>query len=506
MNWNDRVLTQSEVLLVFAALSLLYLYPIIHADFAYYDDNWRALLQAQGTWINEGRALLELLHRALTFSAGTVNIFPLPLLISALALALAMRRLTFWLFMQPRFSSCLVVLPILCNPYYLGNLNYQYDGPGMNLAIVAVIYAITLRIEPVLWRGLAAAVLIAVMLSLYQLTVNLFIGLCIIECVVGVRNQLRANELLVLIAQRVAQLLAGGVLYLLSAYQWVNHDRGEWVALSATLGETVVGQWVYALRQIALLMTPGSSLLIVPMLLLAAFGFFQILSRIPRMQGTRSARLSIAVLYVLSVPALIAGIPGAMLFFASPPIEARNFIAFSAVLIFLFLLNHHVLGQRWPRLRLLLVMPALFMFSLCYAYGQVLTAKKEMAFAISGLIARDIVSQERLRDVKTFYYVGSGTDENWLPRAYPATQAMPVLGFVLGKYDSVRYPYFLPRLGINNVLEGDRTVFEQRIGEHPSPVVDNLFYSIYVTADIGFIVSKVINVSQNYDDNRPSAR
>lgn len=83
------------------------------------------------------------------------------------------------------------------------------------------------------------------------------------------------------------------------------------------------------------------------------------------------------MLYLLSVPVLIVGVPGAMLFFPHEYMESRNFIAFSAVLIFLFLLNHHVLGQRWPRLRLLLVMPALFMFSLCYAYGQVLIARKK---------------------------------------------------------------------------------------------------------------------------------
>lgn len=123
---------------------------------------------------------------------------------------------------------------------------------------MALIYAITLRIEPVFWRGLAGAVLIAMTLSLYQLTVSLFVGLCIIECVVGIKNQVRANELLGLMALRVAQLLGAGVVYFLTAYRWVDHGRGEWVTLGAW-GDTVAGKFAYAMTRIALLMTGAAS-------------------------------------------------------------------------------------------------------------------------------------------------------------------------------------------------------------------------------------------------------
>lgn len=504
--WNERVLTRKEVLLLFSALSLLYIYPFIHADYAYIDDNWRALSLAEDAWRNQGRILLELLYRGLTFSSGMVNIFPLPLLISVLVLAWAMCRLTFWLFQYPRFSSCLVVLPVLCNPYYLGNLTYQYDGPGMNLALVAVICAITLRIEHALWRGLAAAVLIAVTLSLYQLTVSLFIGLCVIEFIVGVRNQVRASELLMLLAQRMAQLIGGGAVYFLSAYQWVKHDRGEWIALDAAWGERVAGRFAVAMEQIGLLVTPGNSLVVLSVLLLASVGFFQLMWRIPRLQGALPAKLAVAMLYVFSVPVLIVGVPGVMVLFVWPVLDARNFIAFSALLIFVFFLSHHVLGQVWSKLRLLLLVPTLLMFSLCYAYGQVLIAKKELAFAIAGFIAGDIVSQQALRGVKRFYYVGPRTGGNWLPRAYPAKQAMPILEHVLSSGSTRLHMHFLPRLGIVNVIGGDRNTFEQRVAAQQQPVVDSQFYSIYLVTDTGYIVMKEITALENYKDNWPATR
>lgn len=503
MMWNDRTLSHKEVMQVFAALSLLYLYPIIHADYAYIDDNWRALSQAQEAWRHQGRILLELLYRGLTFSAGTVNIFPLPLLVSALALVLAMTRLTFWLFQQPRFSSCLVVLPLLCNPFYLGNLTYQYDGPGMNLALVAVVYAITLRIEHVVWRGLVAAALIAVTLGLYQLTVGVFVGLCVVEFVVGVRNQVRAVELLGLLAQRVVQLIGGGILYVLTAYQWVTHDRGEWIPLNGAWGEAVAGRFTTAMQQLALLVTPGNSPVVLSVLLLGMVGFVQVMRHIPELPGSARAKVAIAGLYLLSVPVLIIGVPGIMLLFALPVLDARNFIAFSAVLMFLFFLSHHVLGRIRPGLQWLLVVPTLLMFSLCYAYGQVIIAKKELAFAMTGFIARDIVSQQALRNVKTFYYIAPRTGGNWLPRAYPAKQAMPLLEHVLSSDSALLYAHFLPRSGITNVIDGDRTTLERHVDARQQPVVDSRFYSIYLADDTGFIVMKEITDLENYKDNWP---
>lgn len=501
--WSDRILTHKEVLRVFAALSLLYLYPIIHADYAYIDDNWRALSLAEDAWRHQGRILLELLYRGMTFSAGMVNIFPLPLLISALALAVAMTRLTFWLFQQPRLSSCLVVLPVLCNPFYLGNLTYQYDGPGMNLALVAVIYAITLRIERAFWRGLVAAALIAITLGLYQLIVGVFVGLCIVEYVVGVRNRVHAGELLGLLAQRIAQLIGGSVLYFLSAYQWVIHDRGVWIPLSAGWGEAVAGRFVTAMEQLTLLVTPGNSPVVLSVLLLGVVGFVQVMRYIPELPGSTRARVAIAGLYLLSVPALIIGVPGIMLFFVWPVLDARNFIGFSTVLMFVFFLGHHVLGWIRPRLQLLLVVPTLLMFSLCYAYGQVIIAKKELAFAMAGFIARDIVSQEALASVKTFYYIGPRTGGNWLPRAYPAKQAMPLLEHVLSSGSTLLQTHFLPRLGITNVIDGDRTALERRVGAQQQPVLDSKFYSIYLADDTGFIVMKEISDLENYKDNWP---
>ena len=120
--WVDKKLNAREVVLMFAVLSLAYVYPIIHADYAYVDDNWRSLLLAQHAWRDQGRILIEWLHEALTFGSGTTNIFPLPLLLSIGFLVMAMSRLTWWYFQEPTVSSTLIVFPLLGSPFFLGNL------------------------------------------------------------------------------------------------------------------------------------------------------------------------------------------------------------------------------------------------------------------------------------------------------------------------------------------------------------------------------------------------
>lgn len=78
--WNEPVLTKKQVVVFFSVVSLIYVYPVIRADYAYIDDSWRSLLLAGDGWKNQGRILLEVLHKFLTFTGGTTNIFPLPLL------------------------------------------------------------------------------------------------------------------------------------------------------------------------------------------------------------------------------------------------------------------------------------------------------------------------------------------------------------------------------------------------------------------------------------------
>ncbi|KPW10430.1 putative GtrC [Pseudomonas syringae pv. aceris] len=123
----NKALSWEHSFLLLLGASLLYIVPLLMADQTYADDYWRSQL-AQGRWTEQGRPGVSLLYMALGFSSGAINLFPLPLLLTTGLLAVSLTRLAHHYFNCPTALNCLIVLPVLYNPFFLQNLSYQYDG------------------------------------------------------------------------------------------------------------------------------------------------------------------------------------------------------------------------------------------------------------------------------------------------------------------------------------------------------------------------------------------
>lgn len=502
--WTEKTLSKKEVFLIFLVLSLFYVFPVIHADYKYIDDNWRALLLDGDSWRAQGRILLELTVKGLTFTSSTVNIFPLPLLISVFAIASAMTRITLRYFSLPTFTSCLVFLPILCNPFFIGNLTYQYDGPAMVFAVVAAVYAIACNVKGVVLRNFCSVILIAIMFALYQLAVTVFVGLCVVDLVWSIRNKNSVKKAVLSVFQRVVQLLVGGIVYFMSAYQLNDNGRGVIRQIDQGWIDSVWRKFFFAMKQVFLLFNIEVLFVAVIILVAAIAGYLLLMGNIFKMSGSVFGRWVLAGLYMSSVPVLVVCIPGAMLFLMEPNLDARNYIGFSIVLVFLFLLSHESLSRVSQRLTVFLMIPTLFMFSFCYAYGQVLVAKKELQLAMATFIGYDLVSRDELNTKKIFYFLGQKTAGNWIPSAHGAMSNMPVLRYILSSSNTLLFPEFFPGLGITNVVNGGYAGFESEVEalkKQPcKSVVDNKFYTICVVGDSGFIAIKDIVDPEDYTE------
>ncbi|WP_260959265.1 glucosyltransferase domain-containing protein [Pseudomonas citri] len=498
--WSEKILGKREVLVFFICTSLVYIFPFVHADYAYVDDNWRSLLLADESWRTHGRLLLEGLTKFLAFNNATINIFPLPLLIATLAVALAMCRLTWWYFPQPGLAACLVVLPMLCNPFFLGNITYQYDGPGMMLALAAAISAVTLDIRNIYFRGLSSAMLVVVILSLYQLTITVFVGLIFVECVWGVRNKKAPLDVLWIFFQRVLQLAVGGVVYYLTIFQMAISRRMDSTFSDPQWLDGMSRKFVFSIDKVLELVTAGNLYFSVVLLLVAGVGYVWLMISVLQLNGRRREKALVFLVCLCVIPVLIVGIPGAMLLAAEPHLEARNYLGFSVVLFLLFLLNYEFLGRVWHGLRLLLIIPVLCMFSFCYAYGQVIVAKKEFEMALATFVAYDIVTTPELREANIFYLITRRGEGNWLPSGQGTMSYMPVLRYILSDSNKLLYPHFLTRLGINTVVDGERQVFEAALSASKTsqPLLDRKFYSIYVTEAGNYILMKNIVDYEGY--------
>lgn len=495
----EKILSRRETLGAFVAFTLIYVYPIIKADYAYVDDNWRSLLLADTAWVDAGRPLLEVLNNFLVFNDASINIFPLPLLICSFAMALAMSRLTYWFFPQPDLIACVVVLPILCSPFFLGNITYQYDGPGMMLAVVSAIYALTCDPRNVIFRTLLSAVLITTLLSLYQPAISVFIGLCFVESVWAVKNKRPANEILLVIAVRGLQVVMGGLLYYLTSYQMVDNSRGDLDFFEPQWFEKMSGKFLYSMEKVVELVNSGNFFVFIFLLLTACLGFVWLLKNIFVLKGGGAEKVIVLMVCLCSIPVLIVSVPGVMLFLSEPNLEARNYLGFSVVLLFLFLLSYECLGRIRGDLRLFLIVPVLCMYSFCYAYGQVIVSKKELETALATFIAYDLFATPELENINKFYLLRVG-DENWLPRGHGAMSYMPTLRYILTNYNALVHAHFMTRLGVNNVVDGNWGAFERVMSSYKAvtPILDRKLYSIYVTEVGAFIVMKHVVDPEEY--------
>lgn len=488
--WN-RPLTPCQAHLLCLLALALHVLPLILADSMYLDDVWRAQT-ATGNWTGEGRLLTQWLHAGLSFAGGAINLFPLPLLLSLPVAAYALARLAIHYFGQPRPTDLLVVLPLWYSPFFLQNLSYQYDGPAMALGLAAMILAVSLDPR----RLFAGTVLIACGLGFYQVTLNVFIGLC---CIDAVRGLLRGDPLARLgkvVTLRVVQMLLGALVYLLVAMPWMSEQRLTMLAVDAALPGEVITRLGTAFEHVALLLTPGNLVLAAGLALLAAAGLWRDGRGIHRQHGLPGLLVRVAGL-LLAVLVLVVMTSGVMLAFDYFIHGARTLMGFACVLVLLLYLARRGLGDRAPDRALILCLPLLSMLALAYAHGRLLEAQKAQFAAIGQYIGQDILSHPALDKARAFYLLERNQAEGWLPAASGAQARAPLLKFIRSS-DFVLLPEMMARVGIGqfyinstaNQSPAPTWRADDLLARGGTPVVDNRLYSIYLIGDQGYVVTK----------------
>lgn len=485
--WNRPLgLTQLRVVLVSACG--IFVLPLILTGGLYLDDNWRAL-QATGNWASEGRPSLDLLYRLLSFTSGAPNIFPLPLLLSTLAMAGALVSLSRHYFEQPRLSSAFVVMPMWFSPFFLQNLSYQYDGPGMALGVVAMIYAVTYRSTSPYARWLVPALWIALGLSFYQLTLNILLGLYCIDLLCAAQRKWPAGRWLVYLRDRLAQLALGLVIYLAAVFPWLRHSpRRDLLPWNDALPGILHQRLAEVASKLGLLANEGNLWFWLALLGGAACGFVVLGARLLRSRESVWRKAGQLAGYALVVPGLLLTIAGSSLPFETFYPDARILIGLSTCLVALFYLLHMVLQRISRAAPLLLGIPLLYMLSFSFAHGQIMKLQVQDADRLAFRIGNDISAQADLQVLTRFYLY----EPHWVDAAAFGTsrtrRLMPALGYVINLHARI-LPEILQRRGlyaVQSLAENDRFKYQPR----PTPVVDNNQYAIYAVQDTGYIMMK----------------
>ncbi|WP_223512121.1 glucosyltransferase domain-containing protein [Pseudomonas sp. GL-B-19] len=487
-DWLDKERGGRQVWLLFVLATSLYVLPLILADYPYIDDNWRSLAAGMG-WSEEGRLFAQWFYNLLTFSGAAPNIFPLPLLIATLAMSAALTRLTFHYFPEPTIAHCLVVLPLWYNPFFLQNLSYQYDGPTMALSVVAVIYAITFKGPTRVQQLIVPALLIALAIGLYQVSINVFFGLCCLELLRGANDKLSWPAWCRLLGWKVAQVVLAGLIYGATAFAYMSQNRTAMLNGAAAPLLQVEINAGRVLEKVVLLFHGGFTWVFAALLLCAIVGGARVGQGLLARQDRRLHKTLMGLACLLILPVLVFLVPGASLFFRDFNEGARTLMGFGVVLVLLFYLSHRALASLHGKLPLLLLIPLLAMLSLSFAYGRVLTLQKTFATNALYALSADIASRPALRDAKRIYLSVTYSD-HWLVAAAGSFKQMPVLHYLLNT-DYYMLAENLPKTGITNVVREKERRNATRVGyQGYPPLVDSQFYRIYLLGDYGFIVMK----------------
>ncbi|MFJ4194320.1 glucosyltransferase domain-containing protein [Pseudomonas sp. NPDC089534] len=484
----ERELSHRQVLLFFLFATFLYVLPLILADFPYIDDNWRALA-AGNAWARQGRLFVDWLYGALTFTGAAPNIFPLPLLLATLAVSWALTRLTFHYFPQPTLAACLVPLPLWYNPFLLQNLSYQYDGPATALSLAAVVWAITWRSGSRIQRWLVPAALLAVAAGLYQISLNVFLGLCAVELIRAVQLRMPWSGIGRLLGGKLSQLGLAVLIYGVTAWPFTDASRTALLNWDASPSLQVGINIARVTEKVALLFEGGLLWLSLALTLCALLGAVRLGQRLAEREEPVWKAWLLGVGCVLTVPVSALLVPGMTLIFRDFNEGARTLMGFGVLLTLLAYLAYLGLTPLHRRLPLLLAVALLAPLSLSFAYGRVLTMQKTFADNALYSLSRDIASRPALREARRIYLSVTWSDR-WLAAAGGTFRQLPVLRYLLN-VDFYMLAENLPSAGITNVVAERERRNATHVGylEYP-PLVDSLYYRIYLIGDYGFIVIK----------------
>ncbi|WP_057456959.1 glucosyltransferase domain-containing protein [Pseudomonas syringae] len=480
--WNNP-LSKPAMLLFILTANALYVLPLLLANAPSAEDDLISS-DAQGPWAEQGRPLVTLAYRALTFTSGAPDIFPLPLLIATALISWAMVKWVNYCFTTPTLIDCLVVLPLWYNPFFLQNLSRHYEGPATALGIALIVFAIVYD-APGMPRKLAiSGLMIAFALAFAATSPNVFLGLLGVECLSALIQQRSPGVIGRLLMVRLAQLTIGiGIYATVGSYDWLTMDS-QWPS-------EIIRRLAPLSRDVALLFNTGTLCLAIGLVLVALTSYSRhVLIAFRRQDGI--ARKTVIALFCLCLPvAFLLLIPGITLLAAHFDGRAGTLLAFSTILIAIFFLINTHAWKRHDAMRLILVLPIVCMLSFSYAYGRVLILQKELGIYVLFSLAYDIDTQPALRNIDTFHF-NTQPLQSWLPAASGTFEKLPAIKYIMNA-DERLTPSRLQRVGITRGKWPTTSCVASS-----APVVDRTYYNIHIQQQTGCIVMKKITVPDTY--------
>ena len=473
---------QWREIVFFTLISLLFCYPIIHANVYFADDLWR-ITSAMAVWETLGRPGATLVSFILSLSSlhSIVDVAPLTQLLAAAFLAMSAYKFNEYIKLEtgrtyPWASALLIV-----NPFFLYNLSYRYDSLAMALGLMLTVWAFSLPFSTQRPKIKSIFILFAA-LTLYQSDINLFIALAACEIVLLMRST-STQALLVKLGWRIAQYVIAFALYYLTIGQILSagaQQRSSIIAINTEGMSILQDNIMRALELSATFLTPMVLFYLAITTLLLLFvtirGFL------------RSDRAMMELLWIfLAIVGCVIALFGPMILLKACTITYRTQPAFYGLALLMGLLA----AINCRRYHYIAMIPLLLAIASSYQYGNAMKNQRDYDKVIIQHIHYDLVDKQL--DEKTIYIIGA------LERAPHAEVIAQVSPFIAASI-SPAGGWIAASLLFETGLEETQFLWSPDYNElipswkddiclaQLSPIVNKKFYQIYTSNSASYVM------------------
>lgn len=487
-------------------LTLVYVLPIIIVNRYYNDDLSRSLYGYTG-WNGDGRPLTELILKLLGGGSSlAIDVAPFPLLLSVLLLSATLTLYYDRIIGFSRTKSVVVLSLFLfvSNPFLIYSWSYKYDVISMilSLSIVLILYSSSKSFEFKWWIQLLISVCGGIIvMMLYQPSIGLTVGLCVVGIYLYLINKRNVREL----HRDAINLLGAGIGAII--YKLV---------LVGLFIKEVTGDWRYEASQTVELSGLGT----IKQVLINLYNMVLYVYRFYRDNVSRLFTVLLGVFIIIIhaysvihcyktseknklIKAItVAILPIVSMLFSLAPLALLNdmasrgrlFISFSGVLL---LIGIELVVFATGKVKMYVGMffaliLALYSFSFIYMYGNASNSQKEyetyLAYSIGHDIEEIVVNNKNYSEGCVVTIIGNtpmAIETDTLCKRYPAIEEMvPIYinntawlgGSWLQRYVSIPILY---------EYESENDV---RMIADINPIKRNVVYSIYSVDERIYVV------------------
>ncbi|MGI4876697.1 MAG: glucosyltransferase domain-containing protein [Janthinobacterium lividum] len=378
---------------IFSALYLAFSLPIMLAGRPYLDDIGRNLTGSAG-WTQVGRPMANLTMEAMNFSLDYItNLSPLPLLLSIIILA----AVSAWATIRFQMRLDVGILgfgTLVCNPFFLENLSYQFDCLPMSLGVAFAMLPVLLdRHFASRSFALLSVACIIISLSFYQPSANVYI---VMSCFAVVTRLDRATTFRHVIHECSFLLtyLIGAFLYrlMLTFLPLDGYAKSHARALRPEQASDIIKNLLIIYRDISEnLLYSTSTIILLALIVLAGISGLLGILRVRTSISTKTTQITFAIA-IFSI--MLLGIAGPLAILENPVLAPRVFIGFGAVGACALTLLVQTYRGTWldPVVKIFIVIVLLGQLTMSFAYGNALSAQSAFEEGMARNIVEDIHS------------------------------------------------------------------------------------------------------------------